>query len=154
MRLPTIKLFNRSSIQDEPLLDLLGRAASAANASGPIVCLVERGAFRARGEASSAREVSAKKLKARGPYRRSSYATNAGWVTLWPGTKLHRPVADVLAELYETALHEFAHVADFQAGLPFTDYHLAWVNRPHEIRANRAVAKIMARRRVKCESAS
>ncbi len=59
--------------------------------------------------------------------------TDGGCVIMSPRSKSD-PLEFALS-IFETAIHEFAHIRDRQDGKSFTDYNKMWKNRPHERRA-------------------
>lgn len=155
----SIKLYNFSGLPDEPLRSLLTKAQRAVGCGGSVIVKVTRGGYRVRSRAISATWVKRWFLSTRrstkgGEYRRGTVQTSGGYVILQPYRS-----SDALASaerLFETAIHEFAHVKDFQRGgrwvidwsSPGTGGRRpSWEKRPEEIRAVNATDEALDRLR-------
>jgi len=138
-----IRLFNKSGLADEAVLPVLQDAARLIGVRGPVAVKVTRGGFLVRSSAHAGwpyrwhMDRHCPKEK-----RMAMVDTTGGWIEMQPRHSLD-PLR-MAGEFFETALHEFAHVLDFQTGfLPWSrrgpsGRRPAWQNRPEEIRAENA----------------
>jgi hypothetical protein len=111
-----IKLFNHSKLPDKPLHELLKIAQRAVGVKGTIVVKVNRGGYsQNRGEAHQSKSV----LIA----PRKQVLTNDGWFELNAFWARRDP-----ASFFNTMLHEFGHVRDYQIEAQ-TGEKLAWSSR-------------------------
>lgn len=160
-----VKLYNFSSIPDNALLPVLQIAKRAARCRGNIVVKVTKGGSYTQSHAMLCDWVSKFFLSKR-RYTKSSgktelkkgrVYTDGGCVILSPRSK-HDPLEFAL-DLFETVIHEFAHIRDRQDNKSFTDYNRQWKNRPHERRAIAATQDVMSNiekqtlKREKCNEA-
>lgn len=143
-----VKLYNQSGLPDEPMRSLLLDAQRLAGAKGSVVVKVTRGGRTTTCYAKSCRWVSKWFLAGRSNHRKDgkllqgSILTDGGYVHMQP-----RHLGDSIEAaryFFETAIHEFAHIRDFQQG---GRYAMAWsradaggrrpkwAKRPEEIRA-------------------
>jgi hypothetical protein len=157
-----IKLYNLSALPDEPMRTLLTRAKRLAGCRGDVIVKVTRGGHTCTGKASPCDWVSRWFLSSRryakpsGEQKKGHVSTDGGYVLMQPYHPPERALRhggfsanykDPLnwaQRFFETAIHEFAHVRDFQAGgsrvLPWSrkgdnGRRPAWGKRPEEIRA-------------------
>lgn len=153
-----VKLYNLSGLPDDPLYFLLLEAQQLAGATGSVVVKVTRGGYRVRSYASSACAVRKSFLSARqcvrgtDRLRKGWIKTSGGYVVMQP----HRssdPLTDA-QRFFETAIHEFAHVYDFQHGGKFalawskagdSGRRPDWAKRPEELRAINRTDDALAR---------
>jgi len=144
-----VKLYNFSTMPSRELRALLEHAAKEAGCDGPVVTKINRGGRRPHGLAERGDWV-CKWYISRRPNGRNGHLklgtvhTRRGYVTIWPFS-----AADPLIcaeNLYKTAVHEYAHVADLQQRKQFGQYNRQWANRPHEQRAITAATFGMLKR--------
>lgn len=155
----SVKLYNLSNLPDEPLRSIITAAKLCAGAQGDVVVKVTRGGRRTRSYAQSCRSVYRWALSRRSTtktneYRQRAVLTDGGWIVLqplWcyryntvPDGLLSCTAIDGLAtaqRLFETAIHEFAHIIQFQtrsvrfATRGESGRRPAWGKRPEEIDA-------------------
>lgn len=153
----SVKLYNLSGLPDQPMRTLLTDAMRLAGATGSVVVKVTRGGARVTSYAKSAAFVykhflGARVCTKRGNVRRGKVATRGGYVVMQPHVR-HDPLWAAV-DFFETAVHEFAHVHDFQHGgrsaLAWSRANSAgrrprWAKRPEEIRAVNMTDDALAR---------
>lgn len=160
-----IKLYNLSRLSDASLRPLLLSAQQLAGCHGSVVVKITRGGYRVTSHAAKCDYVQRWFLSSRQYCRgeqwhrlkRGWIATNGGYVVMQP-RRSSDPLADA-ERFFETAIHEFAHIADFQrsgvTAMPWSKRSLGgrrpcWERRPEEIRAQNvtdaALAKIATHR--------
>ena len=130
-------------------MPVLQMAKRAAKCRGNIVVKVTKGGLCATSHAIMCNWVSKFFLVKRKyvktgekKLRRGKVTTDGGCVILSPRVKSD-PLEFALS-VFETAIHEFAHIRDHQDGKSFTDYNKRWKNRPHERRAVAATQDALA----------
>lgn len=142
----SVKLYNSSGLADEPIRQLLLEAKLLAGAKGGVVVKVTRPVRREPSEAKRAGWVRESWLKSKRNWREHTgrrIRTAGGYVIMRPHMFRH-PGYDCLKlaeEFFQTAVHEFAHIVQFQTGR-FHDgeaarfaYKMEWKRRPHELDA-------------------
>ena len=171
----SVKLYNLSTLPDEPMRRLLTRAKLLAGCGGDVVVKVTRGGYSGKASAHRCDWVAKWSLCHRretkaGDYKEGRISTDGGYIVIAP---CHAPTgrktvttgwwSDPLnwaQHFFETAIHEFAHVRDYQVGgrdaLPWSSRDLKNGRRPphdfrpEEIRAinttDEALDKIRRRR--------
>ncbi len=115
-----IKLYNLSKLPEEPLRSLLATAMRLAGAKGDVVVKVTRGGYRRASYAKSAAFVykwflshrQHTKASDREDLKRGKVSTDGGYVVMQPHT--WGDALDCATSFLETAIHEFAHVYDYQ----------------------------------------
>ena len=149
-----MKLYNRTRCPDEvlaPLLTAAGRAVGTR--TGKVIVKVTQGSRGGcQGETNSCAWVrefalATRKYTKDGKLKRRLVATDGGWIRMTlPGPHPAYDPLDQAERFYRLAVHEWAHVKDYQdGGKRFGDYNKRWANRPHEMRANRMCAEAMER---------
>jgi len=142
-----VKLYNNSGLPDEPMRSLLLDAQRLAGATGSVVVKVTRGGYWGRSHAKAACAVRRFALETR--QRGKNGRLKMGWVKTDGGYVVMQPYRchdrlDSAKRFFETAIHEFAHIYDFQHGGRFSFAWSSrgdagrlpkWKQRPKEIRA-------------------
>ena len=149
-----IKLYNFSPFSDEVLVPVLNLAKSSLPCHGNVIVKVTRGGWYVHSMARPCDYVSkailskTKKTKS-GKNRKGWVNTDGGYVILSPG--YYEDSLLMATEFFKVAVHEFAHVRDFQRKEKFTGYNKRWKNRPHERRAIHATDDTMEKVRKNSE---
>jgi hypothetical protein len=161
-----MKLYNKTKLPDsvlEPLLIAAGRAVGA-KTSGVVVKVTQGRNAGVSGMAQSASFVNTWHLKRVSKWKSERVTTDHGWFRItipWS-----RPGWDSLAvaqSFFQVAMHEWKHIADYQAGgrwaMPFASPGMSGRrarhdSRPEELRAIDAVDAALARGAVlRCQDA-
>ena len=170
-----VKLYNFSGLPDEPLRTLLSRAKRLVDCRGDVVVKVTCGGNRVSSHASRCDWVAkfhlagraCTKASGRTELRRGKVRTAGGMVTLRPyhppafalrNPGWHSDLKDPIEwakRLFETAMHEFHHIREFQERLLFQEWSTrnrggklpAWRYRPEEIRAMNATDEALEKLR-------
>jgi len=139
----SVKLYNFSGLPDEPLRSLLTAAQRLAGARGAVVVKVTRGGYRARSHASRAWWVSRSFLSRRAytkasrktlywKLKRGHVNTAGGYVVLAPQHMADK--LEMALQIFQTAIHEFGHVRDFQSRSPRPEEIFGWRGVPWQAR--------------------
>lgn len=131
-----VKLYNLSGLPDDPLRTLLGRAKRLAGCGGNVTVKVTRGGYRVTSSADQCDWVACFYLASRKYTQSSGHSklkagrvrTDGGCVELQPyhppawalrhpgwSSNLKDPI-EWARKLFETAIHEFYHIREFQEG--------------------------------------
>jgi hypothetical protein len=155
----SVKLYNLSGLPDEPLRSLLVKAKRAARCGGSVIVKVTRGGRRVTSHAKSANFVyqwfllTRRRTKKDYELKERRVQTSGGYIVMQPYRG--EPLASA-ERFFETAIHEFHHVKEFQEGgkfrhkWSFTDGNgrrPVWEKRPEEIRAVNATDEALGRLR-------
>jgi hypothetical protein len=150
-----IKLYNSSKLPEEPLRQLLTEAKALAGAKGDVVVRVMGPSYGATSEAKRARAVRKAWLQGkRNWYDRGlklMICTDGGYVIMRPHHHMRIDPLWAAEQFWETAIHEFAHIVQFQSDKFINGqfarfaYSMEWKRRPHELDAVNRTDAALAR---------
>lgn len=149
-----LKLYNCTSVPNEAIQAVLQIAKRLAGVKGNVIVKIDsrRGGGGYAMEATSVQRrflINGRKKSASRNVRR--VATDGGYTVITFARNTHEGGIWAARAFFETAIHEFAHIRDFQNGAAFVHYapgsrkQLPHRKRVHEIRAENAVYDAKAR---------